>query len=233
MPMRKQQAIWLKEHGSQAMLPALAEQKPASGVVKFIDFLKSQSVDIKGRAIDIGCGRGRNTVYLAELGLDVFAVDYIQPALDSAQKLAESKGVAEKVHLIHAAIDEPWDFPNDYFDFAIDCFSSIDIETKEGRQTYKNELLRTLKHGGYALVRVVSADDEWEIEAAKNATGSEPNSVIWKENGKFQKNYDEQELGDFYKDFMVLRIEKISKPATKAGRKGTATDFWMVIQKKS
>lgn len=228
--MRKQQEVWLKEHSSQAMLPALAEQKPAGGVVKFIEFLKNRRVDIKGRAVDIGCGRGRNAVYLAELGLEVYAVDYIPPALKVAEKLAQSKGVEEKVHLVRAAIDEPWEFPDNYFNLAIDCFSSIDIETREGREIYRDEMLRTLKPEGYALVRVVSADDEWEIEAAKHATGSEPNSVIWRQNGKFQKNYDESELRKFYKDFNIVHLEKTAKPAIKAGRRGTATDFWMVLQ---
>jgi hypothetical protein len=81
------------------------------------------------------------------------------------------------------------------------------------------------------LVTVCSANDEWEKELIAKYPGAEPNSTIWPQNGKFQKDYDEAELRKFYKAFEIVELRKISKPAFKLGRNGMATNFWLVLRK--
>lgn len=229
--MRKQQQIWHDEHTNQGTLPTMANVEPASGVVLFTDWLKEQGVALSGKATDIGAGKGRNSVHLAKLGFEVWAFEYIEPAIGAAKQLAENNGVANKIHFELAEIDTTWQVADNFFDVAVDSFSSIDIETKEGRENCRDEMYRTLKPGGYALVTVCSADDEWEKELIAKHPGSEPNSTIWPQNGKFQKDYDEAELREFYKAFEVVELKKISKPAFKLGREGTATNLWMVLRK--
>lgn len=229
--MRNQQQIWLEEHTNQGTLPTMSNVEPASGVVLFTDYLKEHSVPFIGTAVDIGAGKGRNSVHLAKLGFETYALEYIQPAIDIATQLAKNNEVSDKIRFRLAEIDNVWDFDDNYFNVAIDSFSSIDIETLEGRETCRNEMHRTLKPGGYALVTVCSADDEWERELIVNHPGPEPNSTLWPQNGKFQKDYDEQELRDFYSQFEIVELQKISKPAFKLGREGTATNFWLVLRK--
>jgi len=230
--MRKQQQIWLTEHTDKGTLPTMANVKPTNGVVMFADYLKEHNVSLAGKAVDIGAGKGRNSIYLAELGFDVYALEYIEPAVEAARQLADHKNVTDKVTFINTEVDSPWDFPDNFFDVAIDSFASIDIETREGRETCRDEMFRTLKPGGYALVNVCSTNDEWEKELIANHPGSEPNSTVWPQNGKFQKDYDEPELREFYKEFEVVELHEISKPgAFKLGREGTATNFWMLLKK--
>ncbi len=47
-----------------------------------------------GRALDIGCGEGRNAVWLAEKGWRVTGVDFSDVALDKARRLAEARAVS-------------------------------------------------------------------------------------------------------------------------------------------
>ena len=47
-----------------------------------------------GRALDVGCGEGRNAVWLAEKGWRVTGVDFSDVALDKAQRLAGARGVS-------------------------------------------------------------------------------------------------------------------------------------------
>ncbi len=230
--MRKQQQIWHDEHNEQGSLPTMANIEPASGVVQFTDYLKEKGVDLSGKAVDIGAGKGRNSVHLARLGFEVWALEYIETAIESAKQLAEKNTVIESVHFELAEVDTDWKFEDNFFDLAIDSFSSIDIETKDGREKCRDEMHRTLKQGGYALVTVCSADDEWEKELIASHPGPEPNSTLWPQNGKFQKDYDEVELREFYQAFEVVELKKISKPAFKLGRDGTATNLWMVLRKK-
>ncbi len=58
-------------------------------------FLASQASLLKKgqRCLDVGGGEGRNAVWLAEQGLEVFSIDQSDIALGKAQALAEQRGV--------------------------------------------------------------------------------------------------------------------------------------------
>ena len=84
--MRKQQKIWQEEHRTALSLPSLSGVEPSSAVEYFVKFLKSKE-KIEGKVLDIGCGKGRNSVYLAKQGFEVRGMDYIQEALDTAKEL--------------------------------------------------------------------------------------------------------------------------------------------------
>jgi len=232
--MRKQQDIWRIEHTNSATLPTMANTAPASGVVAFLDWVKKNThIPNTARVVDIGCGQGRHAVYLAEQGYDVDALDYIEFARLRTRQLAQARNVAAKVKIHDADIDKIWPFSDNSFDLAIDSFSSIDIETKSGREMCRDEMYRTLKPGGYVLVSVCSADDEWESEMIAKHPGPEPNSTYWPTNGKFQKDYTKEELIDFYSIFSLCELRAVKKPAYKLGRHGTATNFWLVLTKKA
>jgi len=127
--MRKQQQVWLKEHSSNSNIPALASNKPSSSVIYFIDYLKSLGREMTGKVIDIGSGKGRNSIYLAEVGFEVFGLEYIQHAIDAAQQCAHASNIENRIHFLNTPIDDPWPFDDDTFSVAVDSFSSIGIET--------------------------------------------------------------------------------------------------------
>lgn len=229
--MRKQQKVWQQEHNSVDTLPAMAHSEPSSGVKAFLYYLNRRDIKPPLEAVDIGSGKGRNAIYLAQCGFDVYAMDYIKQALKIVKEKAKEDGVSKRVHAIEAEIDKRWPFADNFFDIAIDSFSSIDIETRKGRLIYKKEMYRTLKPGGYALVMVVSAEDEWEKKLIATNPGKEKNSTFWPQNGKFQKDYDEKELREFYKQFTIIKLKEIKKKAFKLGKEYTATNYWVLLQK--
>lgn len=55
-----------------------------------------------GRALDLGCGPGRNAVWLAEQGWRVTAVDFSAEALRQAQGRAHAQGV--EIEWVHADV---------------------------------------------------------------------------------------------------------------------------------
>ena len=57
------------------------------------------------RALDVGCGAGRNAVPLARLGWDVVGTDLSWPMLSAAALRAVREGGAERLHLVLAPMD--------------------------------------------------------------------------------------------------------------------------------
>jgi SAM-dependent methyltransferase len=98
-----------------------------------------------GRAIDLGCGHGRNAVFLAREGFAVEAVDYSQAAIDWAQERVAQAGVP--VSLLRANVFDLELEPGAY-DLVYDsgCFHHI---PPHRRAQYVELVVKALKTGGF------------------------------------------------------------------------------------
>jgi len=67
-----------------------------------------------GRALDLGCGEGADSVWLAERGWDVVAVDISETALGRAKEAAGTRGVTDRIEFVQLDLSE--DFPSGTFD---------------------------------------------------------------------------------------------------------------------
>jgi SAM-dependent methyltransferase len=77
-------------------------------------FLVAEVVGLRPeRAVDLACGEGRNSIWLAEQGWDVTGVDFSPVGLAKAKRFAELWGM--KVTWIEAAIED-WTPPQAGFD---------------------------------------------------------------------------------------------------------------------
>ena len=52
----------------------------------------------RGRALDVGCGQGVHSVWLAQQGFSVVGLDFVPAALDAARASAEQGGVEVDLH---------------------------------------------------------------------------------------------------------------------------------------
>ena len=60
---------------------------PAPELVSFVEASPA------GKAIDLGCGTGTNSIYLAEHGWDATGIDFVPLAISNAKNKAQSAGV--------------------------------------------------------------------------------------------------------------------------------------------
>ncbi len=72
-----------------------------------------------GRVVDLGCGEGRNAIWLAGQGWQVTGVDFSQVALDRGATLSEDRGVT--VDWVRADLAE-WGVAEPAFDAALICY---------------------------------------------------------------------------------------------------------------
>jgi SAM-dependent methyltransferase len=104
---------------------------------------------VPGRVLELGCGNGRNAVYLAGQGCQVDAVDFSAEAIGWARERAAAIGVS--VNLQCCSIFES-SFADESYDLVYDagCFHHL---PPHRRRDYIQLILRALKPGGrYGLV---------------------------------------------------------------------------------
>lgn len=224
--------VWEQEWSSEKMktVPGHAANIPSDEIVLFRGYLIALGIKPPQKIIDIGSGKGRNSIYLAKEGFEVYGCEYIKSAIHYSQAQSRKEHVQNLTHFNLIDLSKPWKFKDGFFDIAIDSLTSVGLRKKD-REFCLDEMYRTLKPTGIALIRVVSADDELEMELMKNNPGPEPNSSIWPDSGKFQKNFTKDEILKFYKQFEILALEKRTKPAFKVGKNFIATNWWIVLKK--
>jgi SAM-dependent methyltransferase len=123
-----------------------------------------------GRALDLGCGPGRNAVHLASLGFEVDAVDLSPRAVAWAEERAREAGVNVRFHCGDAFTA---DLEPGRYDLVYDsgCFHHL---PPHRRVSYLNLLDRLLVPGGHFALTCFAA----------SAMGSElPDKEFYREGG--------------------------------------------------
>ncbi len=103
-----------------------------------------------GKALDLGCGTGTNSIYLAQHGWDVSGVDFTARALERASEKAARAGVMVKFY--RGDVTRLGDLPlRGPFDLLLDlgCFHSL---TPQGRAAYAQGVANLSKPGALLLL---------------------------------------------------------------------------------
>ncbi len=74
--------------------------------------------NINGEVLDLGCGDGRNALYMAKKDFNVTAVDVSDVGLKKMMEVAEEMGLGDKIEPICADVVE-WEFPQSRFGLVI------------------------------------------------------------------------------------------------------------------
>lgn len=104
------------------------------------------------RVLDLGCGTGITSNWIARRGHDVVGVDVSSVALRRATHLARSTGVGERSRFINAGLTK-WD-PVEYqhsFDLVIDVGCFVGISTYE-KPIYAMKVANLVAHDGRCIV---------------------------------------------------------------------------------
>ena len=139
-----------------------------------------------GRALDIGCGSGRDAVHLAGRGWEVTAVEFVDKALAKAKQRAAEAGV--EVHWVSGDVGELGRFglePGYTLLYDFGCIQGLSDSARRGAATGLMELaapgarllLFAFKAGRRALLPrgmdkehlIALMGDGWDLEAVESA----------------------------------------------------------------
>ena len=96
------------------------------------DLIEGPAALPAGRALDLGCGAGRNSVYLARHGWDVTGVDFVEHAITRARARAVAEGL--QVRFVHGDITRLDELGvGDRYTLLVDfgCFHSVPVARRD------------------------------------------------------------------------------------------------------
>lgn len=175
-------------------------KNPHAQVIALVPLLRERGAR---RVLDLGCGAGRHTVYLAREGFDVCALDIAENGLAHTREwLAREKLSAELKQSDIAQIP----YPDEFFNSAISVYV-IYHKTYAEMQGVVAEIWRVLKRGGLALISLQSKrgyryrfGEEIEPDTFITSIGADA--------GVPHHYSDLAEIGNLFKDFVIRKIEQ-------------------------
>lgn len=125
--------------------PDLAPREPSPSLLRLKAFLPKS-----GRALDVAGGAGRNSIWLAQRGLDVTLADVSEVGLELAQKRAVESGATIRFLPTDLESDGipagPWDLVLSHYYFCRSIFSDmVDSLTNGGRLVVVQPTVRNLE----------------------------------------------------------------------------------------
>ncbi|WP_226085123.1 class I SAM-dependent methyltransferase [Mesobacillus sp. S13] len=165
-----------------------------------------------GKALELGCGPGRNAIYLARNGFNVDAVDQSAEGLEWAKERAQEQEV--KVNFVQRNIFD-LKIEEGSYDLVYDsgCFHHI---PPHRRMSYIDLVQRALKPGGsFALTCFVQGGElggadisDWEVYRGKSMRGG--------------LGFTDEKLKGIFQEFTAVEIRKMKDLNSDTGKFGTS-----------
>jgi len=120
---------------------------PTVDVAEYFHLLKPRSL-----VLDVGCGEGRNSIFLAEKGHIVDAFDLSEAGVRKAKKIADARGLT--IHFFAQDLAE-FQFAKEYD--VILSHGVLHLPEKEIRDKFIRQMRAHTKVGGYNFVGVFTS----------------------------------------------------------------------------
>lgn len=167
----------------------------------------------KSSVLDVGCGNGRNLIFLAqEFGMKGVGLDISSAAISQAKKASSAHEIVYHVRSAEKLIP----IEDGTQALALDMMTSHFLD-KAGREQLRDELYRSLEPGGYLFIKTFLRDKDLHTERMiKEKPGPEEGSYIHPVMGVAEHVYTEKELVEFLSEkFIVRKIYRSHKHAFK------------------
>ncbi len=158
--------IWNKEYGGEVSIPSSLRSNPSHALLELCKHFKLP----QGKALDLGCGNGRNSFLLANQGMDVTAIDFSEVALGlltSSSNYLTSHG---SITTLNHDIEENLPFEDSHFDLILDSYCLCHFTEVRIYKKILNECARVLKKTGLLVQIHLDNLDKYYLERVERTT---------------------------------------------------------------
>jgi len=136
--------------------PEMFGPEPSDPARKAVEIFKKEG---KKKILELGCGQGRDTLFLVQNGFKVYALDYSQTGLEAINKKAQELGLSELIETKVHDVRNPLSFDDEFFDAAFSHMLYCMALTTAELQFLSEEVRRVLKPGGLNIYTVRHTGD--------------------------------------------------------------------------
>ncbi len=191
----------------------MLSDEPAEDLEKFCRFLErnfgKRYVNVTTRALDLGCGNGRNLIYLAQTyGMRGVGYDISDEGIQIAERASAGLPITYTARSIEGIID----LPDHSVDIVLDMMTSHFLRRRE-REVLRAEILRVLKPGGWLFFKSFLSEEDMHVKRLlKEHPADEPDAYIHPSMGVYEHVWNEQTLHDFFDPYFdCAKIERSYK----------------------
>jgi len=193
--LREPQKFWNEFYDQTFKKTPFFVNKPDENLVSYLE----KKMIRPNKVLELGCGAGRNAIYLAKQGCSVVGVDLSDKALQWAQKRVDEANVS--VELNRANIFE-LNLQEESFDFIYDsgCFHHI---APHRRVTYIEMIHKLLKPNGYFALCT------FEEHGVYGGSAISDEEVYIKRSLEGGLGYTKNQLKEVFQSFEEIEIRKM------------------------
>ena len=148
---------WEQEYTCRG-IPSSYKAQPSEPVLIGLKALRARHYDGL-RSLDLGCGRGRNSFFLADKGFEAHCLDFVPSLIREIKAKAKKRKGKGKIIPVCRDVTRKWPYPSGFFDFAIDIYCYKHQTKKAARKKYHAELRRVLKKDAVYVLSLASPRD--------------------------------------------------------------------------
>ncbi len=208
---RSSQGFWDKEYkGGKGKVSHLAlSTNPSEDLEKFVRFLLRKSgnefLNPLQSVVDLGCGNGRNLIYLSkEFGVSGTGYDISHAAITQAKKAS-----LEILKYEVKSITQPLPFKDESQAIVLDMMVSHFLSNEE-RNILLKEIVRVLKPGGWLFFKTFLLDEDKHAKRLlKEHSSDEAGTYIHPSIGVAEHVFTEEEIVHLLSPY--FKIHKIHK----------------------
>jgi 2-polyprenyl-3-methyl-5-hydroxy-6-metoxy-1,4-benzoquinol methylase len=186
---------WNEIYGREKMI----RMSPSPGVQKLVVILEERFDDRPLRLWDLCCGTGRNTVFMAELGHDVYGSDNAPMAIEKAGEWFNRKGLKAELAVADMAVC-PWDEVRFH---GVVCWHGLQHNTYDNIEKTIQNVHKRLLPGGMLLLATTSIHQDGYAKGEKIEAGTFVKDD-GKEKGIPHHYFTEKELRWLFEDWDLL-----------------------------
>src|SRR3990167_6169908 len=223
--------FWNREYQTSEHLALSSES--SDDLEKFTRFLergyKREFLNPFAKVVDLGCGNGRNLIYLAQtFGMKGIGYDISDVAIEAARKASEGLPITYDVR----SISEPLPLPDASQTFVLDMMTSHFLKKAE-REALRADILRVLRPGGWLFFKSFLTDEDIHTRRLlREHPADEKGAYIHPELGVYEYAWTEDEVRTFFEGHLELhKFNKSHRHILKGGKAGKRRTFSAYLQK--
>ena len=175
--------------------------------------------------LDVGCGLGRHSIFMAKKGFNVDGFDLSEHSVKTTQEKAKIQGF----DFSNFKISDMLEFP--YEDESFDCILAMNVISHtdlEGFQKILSEIKRTLKPNGEVYFTVGSKESFWFNNPACIYVDENTRIRVedGPENGIPHFYMDDDDCGKLFNDFKIVDIKNV-RELTQYGNFSPHYHIWL------